>query len=129
MNQDLVNQLKVIFADENVVVYVYGSSVNGRMHSESDVDVAVVGSDLSQRGLIKKMNTIDSKRKIDARLVNSDQSPVYLSQIIRSGKAILIKDEKLKTNFEVKAMKRYYDLIPYLEKYQTEGLKNYFVKK
>lgn len=124
-----MKQIKNAFADENVVVYVYGSSVNGRMHSESDVDVAVVGSDLSQRDLIKKMNTIVSKRRIDARLVNSDQSPVYLSQIIRSGKAILIKDEELKTNFEVKAMKRYYDLIPYLEKYQTEGLKNYFVKK
>lgn len=114
ISKEKIGQLEKIFIKQQNVVaaYVYGSRIKGYANVKSDLDLAIVVDDVDRinyQDLYLKINQIFSKLEIDLRIVTSSSSPIYLLQILKSGKCIYQRDELEKVNFETKALKDFYD--------------------
>lgn len=101
-----------------IAVYLHGSRVKGYAASDSDTDIAIVVKDRSKLktrgwGVYNVASDIEDvlglPGELDIRVVDKDSSPVFLFEIIRSGKLVSEKDLESRVEFESQVMQRYYD--------------------
>lgn len=91
-----------------VLIYIFGSTVNGFMRPDSDVDIGV----LTTKGLANTerwdiAQNLASKLKKDVDLVDlKNTSTVMQEQVIQTGICIY-GDEQLKNEFEMRVLSMY----------------------
>lgn len=127
---NLVNskQFQKIFKKHGVVfAYLFGSQTNNKTGPLSDVDIAVYFDENIERGeqfdvKLKLIGDISDKLKrddIDVVVLN-EAPPLISHRILKEGQSIFCQDKKKQLGYEVKAVLKYLDWKPFLEKYTKE---------
>lgn len=109
-----IEQIKLAVEKEPeiIAVYVFGSAVKRYMGAESDLDIALVvkhKNSISEDKLYHLIQHIHFPKEPDLSIVDLHSSPLFLYQIISSGKRIYAHDELEANIFESNVLKRYYD--------------------
>ena len=117
MKENTLNRIKKYFEDKPVIaVYLYGSVLESKLNSLSDIDIGVLLTDevLKEDYLDRRLHYIVDLGKLfkgkraDVVVLNQT-SPLLAHQIVTTGKPIYVTDQFEKTRFEVEAIKRYDD--------------------
>lgn len=130
-NIDIENHLKQFFESSFsgiIAVYLYGSFVTGRIHSESDIDVGVL---FAYQHIPSVTELLDLRAELTERLDRevdlvclNEVSPILQKQIITKGKAILVKDQHQLNSFIIRAFTDYVDL-----KITRQPIEKYFLNR
>lgn len=91
------------------LIYLFGSSVNGSLREDSDIDIAFLSdgeySDYEIFMIAQELADI-MKREVD--LINLKKaSTVFKAQVVGKGKTIYCKDDNRRMYFEMYAFKDY----------------------
>lgn len=125
-----LEQMGKVFEKEKVVfAYLFGSQISGNIGKLSDIDIAVYfDKSLSKSErfekkikLMAELSSLFKRDDVDVVPLN-DAYPLLEHRIVKQGKVIFSVDEKLRFDYEVKAVMRYLDFKPYIEKYTKETL-------
>lgn len=125
-----LDQMGRVFEKERVVfAYLFGSQVSGNISKLSDVDIAVYFDERLSKAerfkekleIMAELSSLLKRDDVDVVPLN-DAYPLFEHRIVKQGKVIFSVDEKLRLDYEVKAVMRYLDFKPYLEKYTKETL-------
>ncbi len=93
-------------------VYLFGSSVNGKMTGISDIDLAILFSenkivDIDRLDIMSRLSSA-AGRDVDLVILN-DASPLLYHEILLTGKLILENNRECRIQREVKNRKLYED--------------------
>lgn len=105
-----------------VAVYLFGSFITRSFFSDIDIGILVDGG--QARSLVYEMGLerkIENKIKypIDVRLLNS--APISFCQnVIRDGEVILDRNPNLRSEFEGRVLKEYFDFSRFRKRYLQE---------
>jgi len=128
MEQSLKNQLAEIFKKQKVVLgYLFGSQAKGKIGPLSDIDIAVyfkeaITSDERFDLRLKILGELADLFKTDDidLVVLNDAPPLLAHRILKEGVLIFSDNDKKRLEFEVKAVLKYLDWKPYLDKFTVE---------
>ncbi len=108
-----------------VLAVIFGSAANGRMHSGSDLDIALASkqplSMEEKKSLIEKL-AIEFSRPVDLIDLHTAGLPI-LSQVLTKGELVLCKDYGLYADLIKKMLFDTADFAPYRERILTERRK------
>ncbi|MBB5326106.1 putative nucleotidyltransferase [Anoxybacillus tepidamans] len=108
MEETIVHVLKEKLAP--FVIYLFGSTVNGTVRPNSDVDIAFLSDEkqLDPYELFMIAQELANLLKREVDLIDLQQaSTVFQAQVVHTGKTIYCSDEKKRMEFELKAFKMY----------------------
>jgi len=128
MKPETKRQLARIFKKQKVVfAYLFGSQAKGTAGSLSDIDIAVyfdeeVADDDRFDLRLKVLGELTDLYKTDQvdLVVLNDAPPLLAHRILKEGLRIFSDNEKMRLEYEVKAVLKYLDWKPYLDKYTQE---------
>lgn len=92
------------------LITLFGSTVRGNVHSESDIDIAFLSDhrELDKYEVFMIAQELASKLNRDVDLIDLNQaSTVFQAQVIHTGKIIYCTNEQKRANYEVKILKMY----------------------
>ncbi len=126
--EQLIADLKEFFSKKEDVVfaYLFGSIAYNNYNPKSDIDVAVFLEEGSKDLFDERINLIVEleqkfKRDVDVVVLNSVNNVFLRYVIFREGILLFERDEEPRINFELRAMREYFDFAPYIKMY-TEKL-------
>lgn len=103
-----------------IVAYLFGSVARGQARPDSDIDIAVLlDADLDPRDLVLRQLDLmallepHSDHEVQVVLLNT-ASPQLAYEAIKNSIRLTQRSEKERVAFEVRAMKRYFDIKPML---------------
>jgi len=91
-------------------IILFGSTVKGNVHNESDIDIAFLSENQNFDKYILFMfaQELAATLERDVDLIDLKQaSTVFQAQIVQTGKAIYCSDDRKKAEFEMKVLKMY----------------------
>lgn len=114
IDEKLAAQIQKSLAKEPKVklTYVLGSTISERLKSDSDFDLAVVVDNISKTSysqIYQLLLPLKFPKDLDLSLVDKNSSPLFLFQIIKTGKCIYQRYSEEKVFFEAYVLKNYYD--------------------
>lgn len=130
MRQAIKEQLKDVFKKQKVVfAYLFGSQAKGEIGPLSDIDIAVYLDEKIGRQeyfdiklkLIGEFMDVFKRNDIDVVILN-EAPPLLSHRILKEGSLIFSDDKKKRLEYEVRAILKYLDWKPYLDKYTQEVL-------
>lgn len=112
-----------------VAAYLFGSLARGEATVRSDVDLAVLFDACQgprehverQLDLMVALEAF-SDREVQVTLLNT-ASPMLAYQVLREGLCLYARDDREQIAFEVRTMKRYFDIKPRLDFYREHLLR------
>ena len=128
MKRETKEQLAPIFKKQKVVfAYLFGSQAKGTAGSLSDIDIAVYfDEDLAaterfdlRLAVLGELTDLYRTDAVDLVVLN-DAPPLLAHRILKEGLLIFSDNEKMRLEYEVKAVLEYLDWKPYLDKYTQE---------
>ncbi len=127
--QKIIKVAKDFLEEENGVLfcYLFGSLACQNHTSKSDVDLAIYLDKKKCPDFFKKrldlIAQLSQKLGKEADVVILNTAPVFLKYVIlKEGELILEKEEEKRFDFELKAMREYFDFKPIMEKYYERTL-------
>lgn len=122
ISRDLERNKGIIFA------YLYGSAARGEMREDSDVDIAVFIETPEEEPLLEAQLSLElekiAKRSVDVRIINHLPA-IFIHQVLKNGKLLFSKDDKLRVDFEVRKTDEYLDFLPLMREYDKKRLERY----
>lgn len=114
IDNKLVTKIHAVLSKEPKIklAYVLGSVVSGRSVKESDFDLCLVVNDKSKvdyDDIYRLISHIQFPKDLDLSVVDKNSSPLFLFQIVSTGKCVFQKSDQEKINFEAFVLKNYYD--------------------
>lgn len=115
LNSADIKKIQKYFAGQKDVlaVYLYGSFAKGTAHKRSDLDIAVLFK--SKVNLYRRLGQLYAEfpklslpAEPEVREIDLTSPPVYLLNVV-NGQLIFTRDDVKRVNFEVEALKQYYD--------------------
>ena len=124
---DLAGMMEVLADQADVAAaYLYGSVARDQANRLSDVDVAVLfepepdGEALVQRQL-ELMAALQSFADREVQVIALNSAPPLLAyQVLRDGRFLCQRNAMARVAFEVRIMKRYFDLQPMIAAYDEQ---------
>ncbi len=128
MKPETKEQLARIFKRRRVVfAYLFGSQAKGTAGSLSDIDIAVYFDDEVDAGehfdlKLKVLGEITDLYKTDEvdLVVLNDTPPLLAHRILKEGILIFSDNDKIRLEYEVKAVLKYLDWKPFIDRYTRE---------
>jgi len=123
MLEENIRELRKLFEDEErvLVVYLFGSHVRGVQTSISDVDIAILLSELPKNILEYYLHLVNILTRIlgdDVDLIILNLSPPLLKfQIIKNVRVVYCRSEASRVKFEAKSTCEYLDFRRALKRY------------
>jgi len=125
--KDIESLSEICSAHDIKLAYIFGSTVTGKVHAESDLDLAIAFSpeiSIQQQRkeeilLYSALQSIVRGVEIDIVNLNTLKNPLLLYKIVFSSLLILSKDARLKIRLERTAMQEYEDT-KHLRHYQLQ---------
>ena len=105
---------------EVLLAYLFGSAAQGRTHSLSDVDIAVLVDEVQfreldgrtpwgyQASLSAELAGILQRDDVDLVLLHG-APPLLKHQVVRFGRVLFSRDEEIRVDFEVRVHQEYLD--------------------
>jgi len=121
--EDKVKKLAMLFESEErvLVAYLFGSYARGLETPRSDVDIAVLLSEVPERPLEYYLHLERELAKVlemDVDLVFLNDAPPLLKyQVIKYGRLLFSRDERVRVMFEAKSLCEYLDFSRVLRRY------------
>lgn len=114
LDPDLVNQIQERLSRNPKIIsaYVLGSYISGKTNFDSDFDLAVVvenKTSTTEDQVYELISKIRFPKNLDLSLVDKNSSPIFLYQIISTGKCVYQRSEEKKQIFEAFVLRKYYD--------------------
>lgn len=112
---------------EIAAVYLYGSSLAGRISRLSDIDLALVLPDepddplFAERIAARVGEELGGDIEIDAHVAADLPLPVR-GRVVTRGRLIYERDPSCRVEFETATRRLYFDFLPLLERDAREGL-------
>lgn len=128
MKPETKRQLARIFNKQEVVfAYLFGSQAKGTAGSLSDIDIAVyLDEDIAaaerfdlRLEVLGELTDLYKTDQVDLVVLN-DAPPLLAHRILKEGLLVFSDNEKIRLEYEVKAVLKYLDWKPYLDKYTQE---------
>lgn len=124
------NKLKPVLEKEKGLLfgYLFGSTVSGKVGTESDIDFAFYLDERGDKDFFKKRLLLIEKfqsffqKKVEVIILNEIRSIFFKFVIIKEGKVILERNHAQRVDFELKTMQEYYDFQPFLKEYNKAYL-------
>lgn len=122
------DRLNEIFKKNQVVLaYLFGSVAKNKTGSLSDIDIAVLLDEKvpsvqhfdRKLAIMGQLSDLFKTDNIDVVLLN-ETPPLLTHRIIKEGKIIFSLSKKNRLEFELRAVMKYLDWQPHLEKYTQE---------
>ena len=121
--EEEVKKLASIFEDEKniLVAYLFGSYARGYETVQSDVDIAVLLSEVPEKLLEYYLN-LERKlaealeKDVDLVFLN-DAPPLLKYQVIKYGRLLFSRNERIRVTFEAKSLSEYLDFSRALKRY------------
>ncbi len=131
VNTSLETQLAAIFKARRVVfAYLFGSQAKGDAGPLSDIDIAVCFDEAIpcdehfdlRLEVLGELTDLFQTDDIDLVVLN-EAPPLLAHRILRDGRLLFSADRRARLRFETRAVLKYLDWKPYLDKYtrQTFG--------
>ena len=122
LSEDVLSRLAEYLGSrgEILLAYIFGSAAQGRSHSLSDIDIAVLVGEERLRELDRRtpwgygasltgeLTGILHRNDVDLVLLGR-ASPLLKWEVIRFGKVLFCREEKTRVLFEVRARQEYLD--------------------
>jgi predicted nucleotidyltransferase len=130
IDTSLKARLAAIFQGRKVAfAYLFGSQAKGEVGPLSDIDIAVgfdesVASDQRfdlRLEVLGELTDLFKSDDIDLVVLN-DAPPLLAHRVLKEGLLLFSADEKARLEFETRAVLKYLDWKPYLEKYTRQVL-------
>lgn len=103
---------------------LFGSSVSGNVHPNSDVDIAIssISNELSEikLSLIGELEDM-IQAEVDLTILHADMSPLLLYEIMIKGQPLFVSKPEILIEKQIYALKLYED-VPFLTKWQDLAL-------
>lgn len=130
IDDKLISQINISLSKEPKIklAYVLGSVISNRTKTNSDFDLAVVVESLDKinyKYIYNLISDIDFPKDLDLSVVDKNSSPLFLFQIVSTGKCIYQRSEEEKISFEAYTLNNYYDTA-HLRKIYYSYLKDKF---
>ena len=95
-----------------LLVFLFGSVVKNNVHSESDIDIAILFErDISIDQILKIEDDLTSLLQNMSYIVNLNRSsPIIKMQVLRTGKKIFERKPRVYSKFFVRTLNEYDDL-------------------
>jgi len=95
-----------------LLVFLFGSVIKNNVHSESDIDVAILFQrDISIDQSLKIEDDLTSLLQNESDIVNLNRSsPIIKMQVLRTGKKIFERKPGIYSRFFVRTLNEYDDL-------------------
>lgn len=124
--QKIQNQIKqLVLADNNILlVFLFGSIVNGIFYEKSDVDLGIYFQHIpntTQYFEMKENYSEKLKREVDIVVLNT-ADPVIRMQVLKNG-LVVKKDSRTYNDFFVRTLNEYDDLKYYRQEIEKNILK------
>jgi len=121
--KDMVKRLATLFENEKniLVAYLFGSYARGYETVQSDVDIAVLLSEVPEKLLEYYLN-LERKlaealeKDVDLVFLN-DAPPLLKYQVIKYGRLLFSRNERIRVTFEAKSLSEYLDFSRALKRY------------
>ena len=129
MKPETKEQLARIFKKQKVAfAYLFGSQAKGTAGSLSDIDIAVYFDkevDATEHFDLKldvlgEITDLYKTDEIDLIVLN-EAPPLLAHRILKEGLLIFSDDDKIRLAYEVKAVLKYLDWKPFIDKYTQEA--------
>jgi len=121
--EDMVKRLATLFENEKniLVAYLFGSYARGYETVQSDVDIAVLLSEVPEK-LLEYYLYLERKLaealEKDVNLVFLNDAPPLLKyQVIKYGRLLFSRSERVRVTFEAKSLCEYLDFSRALKRY------------
>lgn len=115
MQDQTTKDLEILLRKESRVLaaYLFGSYAKGNQITGSDIDIAILLSDLPQKMLQYYLHLVDDLSRvlgneIDLIILNT-APPLLKHQTIKHGKLVYCRDERARVQFEARAQDEYLD--------------------
>jgi len=108
---------------EVAAVYLYGSQARGDAKRDSDIDLAVLVTDKRKYkgfGIPQVVFTIDLEKITGKKVEVQDLtacSVEFAHRVLSEGKLLISNNDRIRVNFEVEMVKKYFDLKYILDEY------------
>ncbi len=114
INKSLIGQIadSLSKTPKMKLAYALGSVVKGREKDDSDFDLVVVVEDKDRadyNAVYKLVSGLSFPKDLDLSVVDKKSSPLFLFQIVSTGKCVFKISEEEKVLFEAYVLKNYYD--------------------
>ena len=133
MQNQTTRDLEILFGEENrvLVAYLFGSHAKGNQTTKSDIDIAVLLSEVPQKILEYYLHLVNELsqvlgNEIDLIILNT-APPLLKHQTIKHGKLVYCRDEKSRIEFEARTQDEYLDFSRALARYDECFLKRVLV--
>jgi len=121
--EDKVERLVTLFENEKniLVAYLFGSYARGYETLQSDVDIAVLLSEVPEKLLeyylhLERKLAEALEKDVDLVFLN-DASPLLKYQVIKYGRLLFSRNERVRVTFEAKSLCEYLDFSRALKRY------------
>jgi len=121
-------KLNKVFREKGVILaYLFGSVAKNKTGPLSDIDIAVLFNEKvptaqyfdQKLEVMGKISDLFKTDNIDVVVLN-EAPPLLAHRILKEGRVLFSKSEKKRLEFELRAIMKYLDWKPYLEKYTRE---------
>ncbi|SRR3989344_4757667 len=122
MKEILENIIKEISKLKYVsCIFLFGSQVNGKPRKDSDIDIAVLAKNASEKEILKILGY--SNEKIDISIFS--RLPVIIQfRILKEGKIIFCRDEKHLRDIKVEVFRKYLDYSYFINRFYKRVIEN-----
>jgi len=121
--EDKIKNLAAFFESEKrvLVAYLFGSYARGLETPQSDVDIAVLLSEIPEKALeyylhLERRLAEVLENDVDLVFLN-DAPPLLKYQVIKYGRLLFSRDERVRVMFEAKSLCEYLDFSRALKRY------------
>lgn len=119
LSRDDIRSLKDVFQRYQAIqaVYVFGSMGSGKMHPESDLDLAIVSRTITlKEKKLQLLTELSSRGYCDVDLVFLDTEDIVLKyEAVRQNRLIYAVNDFDRGSMYSKVIRQYLDFAPYLE--------------
>ena len=119
LSSDDIKALKDVFKGYPAIqaVYVFGSVGSGKIHAESDLDLAIVSHSMAlKEKKLQLLTELASRGFCDADLIFLDTEDIVLKyEAVRQNRLVYAIEDFDRGSMYSKIIRQYLDFVPYLE--------------
>ena len=102
-------------------IILFGSQINGKSRKDSDIDIAILTRNIDKNQEAKIMGF--SSERVDILIF--DKLPLVIKfRVIKEGKILFLKDEKLYHEIKYETIRKYLDFAGFINNFYRRVIKN-----